>query len=90
MDHEKFMRLTWYEWSLYINGYLNQNDERLEEMGIMMAHIANCTAPKKHGQWSREDFIKLIGDTSVPERKLTMKEAKKLLGSTWKLPPHAK
>jgi hypothetical protein len=86
MDHEKFMRLTWYEWSLYINGYLNEHEERREELGTMMAHIANCTAPKKHGQWSREDFIKLRSDTAVSERKLTMKEAKQLLGSKWKFP----
>lgn len=49
-----------------------------------MAHIANCTAPKKSGQWKREDFMKLRNETIVEERKLTMKEAKQLLGSKWK------
>lgn len=86
MDHEKFWRLTWYEWSLYMSSYIDSYDERKEELGILMAHIANCSAPKKSGQWKREDFVRLSTDTIVSERKLTMKEAKQLLGSKWKYP----
>lgn len=61
------------------------HERHLEEIGVMMAHIANCTAPKKQGNWTRRDFIKLGSDAIVEERKLTMKEAKQLLGSKWKL-----
>jgi hypothetical protein len=90
MDHEKFWRLTWYEWSLYVEGYVECKIDRDKELADLKAHIANCTAPKKQGYWEPADFERLRSKTDVPERKLTMKEAKKLLGSTWKLPPHAK
>lgn len=90
MNYEQFRRLTWYEWNLVLEGYIEEKDSRLEELGVLMAHIANCTAPKKTGAWERKDFIRLHNDLNVPERKVTMKEAKQLLGSTWKLPPHGK
>lgn len=67
-----------------MHGYFDRVEEKREELGVLMAHIANCTAPKKSGSWKREDFIKLSNDTIVSERKLTMKEAKQLLGSKWK------
>lgn len=90
MDYEQFRKLTWYEWNLRLEGYLEDFEEHREELGIIMAHIANCTAPKKHGNWSREDFVRLSVDSIVSERKPSLKEAKQILGSTWKLPPHGK
>lgn len=86
MDPEKFWRLTWYEWGLYMKSFTIHHEKNLEQLGSMMAHIANCTAPKKHGNWTRRDFVKLSSDTIVEERRLTLNEAKKLLGSKMKMP----
>lgn len=84
MDHEKFLRLTWYEWSLYLEGYTHQQTERDVEVASLKAHIANCTAPKKHGNWTWKDFSRFKQVTQVQERKLTLKEAKRILGSKMK------
>lgn len=84
MDHEKFLRLTWYEWSLYLEGYNNEVHEHDREVSELMAHIANCTAPKKSGNWTWKEFSRFKHITQVQERKLTLKEAKRILGSKMK------
>lgn len=86
MDHEKFLRLTWYEWSLYLEGYTQEREEKDAEVSDLKAHIANCTAPKKGGVWTWKDFSKMQHITNVPERKLTLKEAKQSLGGKWREP----
>jgi hypothetical protein len=85
MDHEKFWKLTWYEWNLYLKGYIHHKEERGAEIRTIMAHIANCTAPRQDRQpWRAKDFEPL--PVNVSERKLTMKEAKQMLGSKWRTP----
>lgn len=64
---------------------MEMRDRRHEEIGLMMAHIANFTHPKKdQSVWRRDEFMRLSSDNIVSERKVTMKEAKQLLGGTWK------
>jgi hypothetical protein len=87
MDHEKFLRLTWYEWSLYLEGFVVEQNERDYEISDLKALIANCLTNKKGGgHWTWKDFSRLQQITNVPERKLTMKEAKKSLGGKWREP----
>lgn len=69
-----------------MEGYTQECEERDVEVSDMKAHIANCTAPKKVGNWTWQDFSKLQHITNVSERKLTMKEAKQSLGGKWREP----
>lgn len=85
MSEKKFWKLTWSEWTLRIAGYEQQQRQHDAELASLFAHIANCLTPKKQGHWTWKDFSRFNHITNVPERKLTMKEAKQSLGGKWRI-----
>ncbi len=88
---DEFYRLTYQEFYVEMLVFLDrceekkkQEEERLIFHSDLKAHIANCLTTKKDGsQWTYEDFINKVQEEG--KKKLTLKEARKRLGSTFNL-----
>lgn len=97
VDPWNFWNLTYQEfWFLSLRFHyeikdkIRENDDKLFFHGDLKAHIANFTVEFKKqggGEWTYKDFVRLSGESDKKEekKKLTLKEARQSLGSTFKL-----
>lgn len=83
---ERFWKLTYQEFWIEFLGFYEREEKELWQYGDMKAHIANCLTKKEGGGiWTYKDFVTLPSEKAAKPKRITLKETRQLLGSTFKM-----
>jgi len=78
--------MTYQEFWIEFIAWYEQAEYDLWKYGDMKAHIANCLTKKDGGgAWTYKDFVSIPSEKAAKPKRITLKETRQLLGSTFKM-----